>query len=292
MKQSLLANNIWTLRTAFGETQLDLALALGLNSSNTISNYESGSRKPNNEIIRKLSKRYNITEYELCNTDLSDYLEMKNLLHSDLGYFEKNSKETLLSIYPVFYNKESKKNEVFLGAYNRHCEIISKMSGDLNDVYKDELYFEIDDIYYNLFLENNDYISLANSIGIQCLYEFNEIFEERFLLNKDIEMLPSNPKYKDFYLRNCLDDNNEDTKKMKVDENIELDIELLMECPEFKDLSYYYIALRYIYGAVNDNLTFEMSGLIGRTMMNAFANAGNKYALRYIKLANKVIKEA
>ena len=39
MKQSLLANNIWTLRTAFGETQLDLALALGLNSSNTISNY-------------------------------------------------------------------------------------------------------------------------------------------------------------------------------------------------------------------------------------------------------------
>ncbi len=105
MKQSLLANNIWTLRTAFGETQLDLALALGLNSSNTISNYESGSRKPNNEIIRKLSKRYNITEYELCNTDLSDYLEMKNLLHSDLGYFEKNSKETLLSIYPVFYNK-------------------------------------------------------------------------------------------------------------------------------------------------------------------------------------------
>lgn len=170
MKQSLLANNIWTLRTAFGETQLDLALALGLNSSNTISNYESGSRKPNNEIIRKLSKRYNITEYELCNTDLSDYLEMKNLLHSDLGYFEKNSKETLLSIYPVFYNKESKENEVFLGAYNRHCEIISKMSGDLNDVYKDELYFEIDDIYYNLFLENNDYISLANSIGIQCLY--------------------------------------------------------------------------------------------------------------------------
>ena len=50
MRQSLLANNIWTLRTAFGETQLDLALALGLNSSNTISNYESGSRKPNNKI--------------------------------------------------------------------------------------------------------------------------------------------------------------------------------------------------------------------------------------------------
>lgn len=292
MKQSLLANNIWTLRTAFGETQLDLALALGLNSSNTISNYESGSRKPNNKIIIKLSKHYNITEYELCNTDLSDYLEAKNLLHSDLGYFEKNSKEILLSIYPVFYKKESKENEVFHSAYKRHCEIISKMSGDLNDVYKDELYFEIDEIYYNLFLENNDYISLANSIGIQCLYEFNEIFEERFLLNKDIEMLPSNPKYKDVYLRNNLDGNDEELKKMKAYKDLDLDIELLMECKEFKDLSYYYIALRYIYGIADDNLTFEMSGLIGRTMMDAFAKAGNKYALRYLKLLNKLIKKA
>lgn len=105
-------------------------------------------------------------------------------------------------------------------------------------------------------------------------------------------MLPSNPKYKDVYLRNNLDGNDEELKKMKAYKDLDLDIELLMECPEFKDLSYYYIALRYIYGAVNDNLTFEMSGLIGRTMMNAFANAGNKYALRYIKLANKVIKEA
>ncbi len=166
------------------------------------------------------------------------------------------------------------------------------MSGDLNDVYKDELYFEIDDIYYNLFLENNDYISLANSIGIQCLYEFNEIFEERFLLNKDIEMLPSNPKYKDVYLRNNLDGNDEELKKMKAYKDLDLDIELLMECKEFKDLSYYYIALRYIYGIADDNLTFEMSGLIGRTMMDAFAKAGNKYALRYLKLLNKLIKKA
>lgn len=292
MKNNLLANNIGILRTVFGETQLDLALALGLNSPNTISNYESGSRKPNNEIIRKLSKHYNITEYELCNTDLSDCLEAKTLLHSDLGYFEKNSKQRLLSIYPVFYNKEAKENEVFLGTYKRHHEIISKMNEDLNDAYMDELYYEIDEIYYNLFLENDDYISLANSVGIQCFYEVNEIYEERFLLNKDIENFPSKPKYKDVYLRNSLDDNDEDTKRKKAYENLDFHIKLLMECQEFKDLSYYYIALRYIYGAVDDNLTFEISGLIGRTMMDAFAEVGNKYALRYIKLLNTLIKNA
>lgn len=292
MKSSLLANNIGILRTTFGETQLDLALVLGLNSPNTISNYESGNRKPNDETIRKMAKHYNITEYELCNIDLSFYLKAKNMLHRDLAYFGKNSKKKILTIFPVFYTKEDKANEAFVAAYKRHCEIISKLSEDFNDVYMDELYFEIDEIYCNLYLENDDYISLANSIGIQCLYESNEIFDERFLLKKDFETLPSNPKYKDIYLTNCLDDGNEETKKMKLDENIELDIELLMECPEFKDLSYYYIALRYIYGAVADNLTLEMSDLIGRTMMAAFAKAGNKYALRYFRLLNKIITEA
>lgn len=113
MKQSLLANNIWTLRTAFGETQLDLALALGLNSSNTISNYESGSRKPNNKIIIKLSKHYNITEYELCNTNLSDYLEAKNLLHSDLGYFEKIARKYCYLYIPFFIKRNLRKTKFF-----------------------------------------------------------------------------------------------------------------------------------------------------------------------------------
>lgn len=102
MKQSLLANNIGILRTTFGETQLDLALVLGLNSPNTISNYESGNRKPNDETIRKMAKHYNITEYELCNIDLSFYLKAKNMLHRDLAYFGKNSKKKNINYISCF----------------------------------------------------------------------------------------------------------------------------------------------------------------------------------------------
>ena len=66
-----LAKNIKYLRTAFGESQLDLALVLGLESPNAIANYEKGIRNPKADIRRMISKHYRITEDELMYTDFS-----------------------------------------------------------------------------------------------------------------------------------------------------------------------------------------------------------------------------
>ncbi len=44
-----LGKNIRSLRTSYGESQLDLALALDLQSSSAISNYEKGIREPDRE---------------------------------------------------------------------------------------------------------------------------------------------------------------------------------------------------------------------------------------------------
>ena len=201
MKNNRLANNIGILRTVFGETQLDLALVLGFNSPNTISNYESGNRKPNDETIRKLARHYRITEYELCNVDLSDCLVAKNLFAKDLANTENRNKEILKTFFPIVCTKEAKKNENFLKTNNRHRELIDKLSENFNEDYVDELYFEIDEVYSDLFFENNDYVSLANSLGIQCYTEFLEKFNEEYFSGNKIENLPSNPKYKDVYLR-------------------------------------------------------------------------------------------
>lgn len=43
--------NICLLRKAFGETQMELSLAIGINSPNAISNYENGIRIPEREIL-------------------------------------------------------------------------------------------------------------------------------------------------------------------------------------------------------------------------------------------------
>ncbi|MGL5354760.1 MAG: helix-turn-helix domain-containing protein, partial [Clostridium sp.] len=66
-----LEKNIKYLRTAYGESQLDLALAVGLDSPNAISNYEKGIRSPKPDIRKKIASHYRITEDELTHSDFS-----------------------------------------------------------------------------------------------------------------------------------------------------------------------------------------------------------------------------
>ena len=49
MLKNQLGRNIKSLRTAYGETQLELALAVGLDSPNAIANYEKGDSKVRNK---------------------------------------------------------------------------------------------------------------------------------------------------------------------------------------------------------------------------------------------------
>jgi len=51
-----LGKNIRCLRKAFGETQLDLAIAIGASGSNVISQYESGERIPERDYLLKMAK--------------------------------------------------------------------------------------------------------------------------------------------------------------------------------------------------------------------------------------------
>ena len=69
MLKNQLGRNIKSLRTAYGETQLELALAVGLDSPNAIANYEKGDRKPKSEIRSRIAAHFRITEEELANSD-------------------------------------------------------------------------------------------------------------------------------------------------------------------------------------------------------------------------------
>lgn len=62
-----LAKNIKFFRELNGESQWDLALALGFDSKSTISMYENGGRVPNAVIVSKIAEHYRITENELKN---------------------------------------------------------------------------------------------------------------------------------------------------------------------------------------------------------------------------------
>ena len=69
MSKDQLAKNIQSLRTAYGETQLELALSIGIESPNAIANYEKGARSPKLEIRKKMALHFRITEDELLHAD-------------------------------------------------------------------------------------------------------------------------------------------------------------------------------------------------------------------------------
>ena len=77
-----LGENINILLEFYGETQLELAHRIGLESPNTISNYITGIRKPKQIIRQKIAEHFRITEDELMYGDLTPLLSMKDTLRS------------------------------------------------------------------------------------------------------------------------------------------------------------------------------------------------------------------
>ena len=82
-----LGENIRGLRRLYGETQLDLAIAIDVKPT-TISNYEMGERLPERTIERdvliRIAKHYMITEDELLNGDFSNTKKFNNYKINDI----------------------------------------------------------------------------------------------------------------------------------------------------------------------------------------------------------------
>ena len=53
--------------------------------------------------------------------------------------------------------------------------------------------------------------------------------------------------------------------------------------PEWADLADYYLALRYVMGLVDTELSNEMNTAVGMQMMLSFMTLGNSYAFRFCK---------
>ena len=106
MKKWNFRDNLLYLRAAYGETQDELARSLGDKAKATISQYESGTRKPNVRKLKKIAIHYNITVEELCYGDLG-YLANKNLIDLPIDNWIK-TKEFGDIIFPIFEPRENK----------------------------------------------------------------------------------------------------------------------------------------------------------------------------------------
>lgn len=279
-----LSKNIKYLRTAYGETQLDLALAVGLDSPNTIANYEKGERTPKPEIKRKIASHYRITEDELVHTDFSG---MK-FSSFQLGNKEKMIDMTLL-MFPITYTEKAMEDSLFQKGYAAHMRAL--------DVMKDGRTFDLADYemcidaYFDSYGECETPESLANilwwlvisemGVKYQRIIDGVEALNDKRVSKKDF--------FKRFYLRDCSIAEEEklagDTERKELEEMDEIVVELLRELKkntQYSNLADYYTALRYIFGCVDNGLTEAMNKVVGSEMIWAFAQLGNNYAKRFI----------
>lgn len=280
----IISRNIRCLRAAYGESQLDLALAIGLNSPNTITNYEKGIRYPKPEIRKKIALHYRITEDELIHSDLSAL----HISSSQLGDKGKIIEMALLT-FPIICTDKAMKDSLFQKGYAAHMRALDAMKEGRE--FADSDYDICVNAYSNSYNTSETPESVANLLWWFLLSEMSIknqwMIEGAKALN---EKRVSNEAFlKSFYLKDCSIKEEENCPK-DVEQNDleELDqaiIELLKELKkdvQYSSLADYYIALRYILGCVNNEISEAMNKAVGEEMMCAFMRLGNEYAKKFI----------
>lgn len=279
--------NIRGLRKAYGETQEDLAFAIGESGKTTISNYEVGSRVPQREVLRKIAKHYHITEEELLN---GDYSEMKIMF--DVNIFDiENGKNMIDKTFPIILSENAMMNGNFKKAYELHMELYDEMLYERN--VSEEKIEECVKLYEAA--SNEDVIeATANHLGWMAFWDFiyNFITPEMldFLENTSESNLTTKNFLKLGYLLS-FEEEVENTNKLSKEDmeeiaereaNMYVDIYLLKKSSEYSDLGDYYLALKYIFGRATSTLSKEMSKALGSELMKTYSMLRNKYAMNFL----------
>lgn len=276
--------NIKYLRTAYGETQLELALAVGLDSPNTISNYEKGERNSKPDIRKKIALHYRITEDELIHSDFSAL----HFSSSQLGDKEKVMKMTLL-IFPIICTEKAMKDSLFQKGHEAHMRALDAMKE--GRTFADSDYDTCVNAYSDSYDTSETPESVANLLWWFLISEMSVknqwmIEGAKALNDKRVSM---GAFFKSFYLKDCsiMEEENclEDVEQKDLEELDQVIIELLKELKkdaQYSSLADYYTAIRYVLGCVNNELTEAMNKAVGAEMMWTLTRLGNEYAKKFI----------
>lgn len=283
------SKNIRALRNAYGETQLELAFAIGLDSPSAISQYESGTRIPQTRERQRIAEHFRITEDELAHGDYSDL---------DLKSFAVDDREKVMGLFfkmlPIIRTEKAMQDAQFKKGYEAHMRTYedAKAGKPVNECDADASI----GAYVDAFYDNHVCEAAANLLwwivleGIGVNYglasiDANKLFRENMNIAEFL---------KSWFLKNCDDEPYEEYRNAKEEfwEDLEgIDTELLKamkESPHLSELADYYSAILYAFGIVNNGLSREMNQTVGYEMLRAAARLGNKFAKRTLSAPLKL----
>lgn len=291
-----LGSNIRYLRKAHGETQEELAFALGyigkngdLLSKNAVSNYENGIREPEEAILSAIARHFMVTVEELIHQVFSS---IEKLTIDNTTFFRR-----IDEVFPIITSAAAMRNESFRKAYNAHIEIYDELKKCSFDNI-DKL-----DICIEGYLEAEE----DKNAKVESAGNFLSLTFLLTLMIKDIPSIIANPPAiliqiakKDSNAQKIIDDadpsfekDSKELLEMFDDEEFQEKLDeykyILKMSQQWSDLADYYLALQYVLNLVRNELTPEFNRRVGAEMLNNLISVKNYYAARYILLSREAL---
>lgn len=282
-----LASNLKRLRKSYGETQEELAIALHLEKS-TISQYENGSRKPDEEILKRIAKRYGVTLDLLLYEDLSFVPDM-------LAYYSDIDSNFLMvsGFFPI-YRLDRRFDTKTIRAFEAHKQLLFGSS----EVDIDLIIEAYDEAYDKFDIDSDEFLVIAVNLLSLCILLYSSILNEASVKQIEDFLLKDRKSKKEissFVLNVVLpsfNDNEVRSPQFKKDlnEGLLYLIEILKESRKYSKVADYFFALRYMCNLVDNDYDYATNQLIGSELITDLSRLNNPYAKKFIQIGKKVHK--
>lgn len=278
MDDNQLGRNIQHLRRIHGETLEELGKVI-ISAKSTVKGYENGSRKPDLEKMQLLAAHYNKSVDELLYTDLTGVDSMEMDLNSSAHMIE-----LLNVIIPLFTSEEAMENKAFKKGYELSQNLLNSFAKA--EILSGNTIVRIFEAYAEAVDTSESPEALANLMWTIFVW-WSQLYDTKELLSMQNRLLSKKLGIK--YYMHLKDTTSKEIKEKRLgfitdaNDMINEILRTLKSELEWADLADYYLALRYVMGLVDTELSNEMNTAVGMQMMLSFMTLGNSYAFRFCK---------
>jgi len=271
-----LGRNIKHLREMHAETLEELGEAIHCAKS-TVAGYERGVRKPDLQTLQTIGAHYNKTTDELLNSDLTDLGDLTLDLNSLSGMIQ-----LIRIILPLYSSDEAMKNDNFRKGYELSQSMLESFSRA--ETLSGNVIVRIFESFLNAADESESPESVANLMWSIFIW-WTQMYDTEQMLSLQNKMLSKKLTFKDYM--KLRDTESTAIKEKRVsfvsdfNEIITATLKALKSEQEWSDLADYYLALRYVVGMVDTDLSYEMNSAVGMQMMLSFMTLGNDIAFKF-----------
>ena len=282
---NLLGRNIKALRKAYGETQEELAKSLNCSIS-AISQYESGVRSVDISTLEAIAKHYRIIVDDLMHSDLSG----QDKINISFGGVTQVV-DMFKRMFPLFCSDKAMNNKSFRKGYDNCSSYLDSITGNGPQIEK--MYTDCIDLFFPL---KDDFPEAAANMLSMLFYTFcfihasvNPTYYSSFLYprkdNAQIKMVLS-----------AFSEESEDVRKRQrefaknTEEAFYMLVKILKKDLEWCELADYYLAMKYLVGMGNSELSKEMEITVGENMLAVLYQLDNKYVHSLVEIFSKLIE--